>query len=211
MSTDVHLLSKNPRLPTVRRFLRVPPERLSRDIREDPALRETLPHSALQDYVPLNLPSNKALHGTPHCRYPGALPRVYGGVIDSDRGTDRNYPLGIGIIRHPDILHRSAIEDPTEVHLAPRTESHPAGSDGFDSDNVPISDELSEEHELLFELWVRTGCTKSLQLPNLVVCAHKTIRAVSLHKGFQLLKIMSFVSAPPSGYGRRNTSLIMQQ
>jgi len=106
---DTHLLCKCPCPAAIKRFFRVPLERLGFDLREYPAFGIAFFRPSLQNYILPHLPSQEGLNRVPNRRNPGASPCIHRRVVNPDCRSYGNRSVSTFIVGHPDVLHCPAV------------------------------------------------------------------------------------------------------
>ena len=135
-----------------------PPEGVLGDLREDPEF--PLPALVLlpKDDLAPDLPTDESPHGALVRGDPDAPPGAEGWVVEAQRAPLRNQTPRRVVQGPPDVLHGCPPQDPAEVDLSTcsRGRALPFGPGRND---LPISDELTEQHEALPKRWRWPGCT----------------------------------------------------
>src|SRR5256884_209217 len=150
--SDSHVFGEDPRLAVVVGLLGMPPERVLRDLGEDPFLRIAVSRLALQDDFVPDLSPDERLDEFLHRGDPGGLPSVQLRIVEPNRRPDRDGSARLRITGHEDVLHRPSVQDPSKMDLTLRPELESVGpwiASFFDD---PVSDELTKECELLLEV-----------------------------------------------------------
>src|SRR5213080_5156744 len=88
--SDSHFFGEDPRLAVVVGLLGMPPERVLRDLGEDPFLRIPVTRLALQDDFIPDLSADERLDEFLDGGDPGGLPSVQLRIVEPNRGPDRN-------------------------------------------------------------------------------------------------------------------------
>src|SRR5213594_3604783 len=147
--SNSHFFGENPRLAVVVGLLGMPPERVLRDLGEDPFFGIPVTRLALQDDFIPDLSADERLDEFLDGGDPDGLPSVQLRIVEPNRGPDRNGAARVRIPAHEDILHRPSVQDPSKMDFAlgPELDSVGPWIAGFLDD--PVSDELTEECEFL--------------------------------------------------------------
>src|SRR3989475_6655516 len=161
-----HFFGEDPRLAVVVGLLGMPPERALRDLGEDPFLRIAVSRLALQDDFVPDLSSDERLDEFLHRGDPGGLPSVHLRIVEPNRRPDRDGSACVRVPGHENVLHRPSVQDPSKMDFALRPELDSVGpwiASFFDD---PVSDELTEEGELLLEFGERLFGTEPVDRPH---------------------------------------------
>src|SRR2546422_10085709 len=147
--SDSHFFGEDPRLAVVVGLLGMPPERVLRDLGEDPFLRIAVSRLALQDDFVPDLSPDERLDEFLDRGDPDGLPGVQLRIVEPNRRPDRDGSARVRIPGHEDVLDRPSVQDPSKMDFAlrPKLDSMAAaGIPGFLDD--PVSNELAEEGEV---------------------------------------------------------------
>src|SRR5437016_13221979 len=125
--SNSHFFGENPRLAVVVGLLGMPPERVLRDLGEDPFLRIAVSRLALQDDFVPDLSPDERLDEFLHRGDPGGLPSVQLRIIEPNRRPDRDGSARVRIPGHEDVLHRPSVQDPSKMDLTLRPELESVG------------------------------------------------------------------------------------
>jgi hypothetical protein len=160
--SDVHLLHKHPSFSIVTCFFRPPSEGVMGDLRKDPFDRKpfrcpTFEHDLISDLMSYESPDDALGRSDPD-----AMPRVNLGIIRPNSRSLGDRLVSPLVDRHPNILHGSAIKNPSPVEF-PSCQV-PLQVRGFMRlkvtalQDVPVADELAEKHQ--FFLHLRFGAVR---------------------------------------------------
>src|SRR5881296_131431 len=194
--SDSHFFGEDPRLAVVVGLLGMPPERVLRDLGEDPFLRIAVSRLALQDDFIPDLSPDERLDEFLHRGDPGGLPSVQLRIIEPNRRPDRDGSARVRITGHEDVLHRPSVQDPSKMDLTLRPELESVGpwiASFFDD---PVSDELTKECELLLEVGEWPLGTEPVDRPQRMGSAQPWLLL-----GHDLGSALGALSPEPSGDG----------
>ena len=161
-SLDPHLFYDAPASASPRLFQSVPSEGIRSDVGKDPAFGASSSfllskHDFVADLSP-DESTNRPLAGGD----PRAPPSPEMGVVVSNGGTPRDEAARLGVERSPHVLNRTSVKNPVEVDFSGRSHAReriPV------LDDVPTTDELPEEAELVSKTDRRAVGREPFDLP----------------------------------------------